>query len=37
MAVSDTQLIADIEAQIELLDFISAAETLKKWGGADNE
>lgn len=37
MADSDTQLIADMEAQIELFDFISAAETLKKWGGADNE
>ena len=37
MADSDAQLIADMEAQIELFDFISAAETLKKWGGADNE
>ena len=37
MVDSDAQLIADMEAQIELFDFISAAETLKKWGGADNE
>ena len=29
MADSDAQLIADMEAQIELFDFISAAETLK--------
>ena len=32
MADSDAQLIADMEAQIELFDFISAAETFKKMG-----
>ena len=37
MAAEVAQLMADMEAQIELFDFISAAETLKKWGGADNE
>lgn len=33
----DAKVIADMTAQIELFDFISAAETLKEWGGADNE
>ena len=30
---SDAQIIADMTEQIELFDFISAAETLKKWRG----
>lgn len=30
---SDAQIITDMTEQIELFDFISAAETLKKWGG----
>lgn len=30
---SDAQVIADMTDQIELFDFISAAETLKRWGG----